>query len=697
MKKRIVSLMLTLMLLIGMMPSEALALEGQESISGTAYISISLDDKFVISNGEDSGTVMAYVPVDLAEVSEINLEDYWLEEYAYDPDYTGVNKVTVLHLYLYVLDKYYEGTAAELEVQGGLGSMYMKNGFWGHDENLTYYVNGEYPLQSEAWGATADIMEIRDGDFVDVSMYGDWSFWQDPAAGYHYFVDEDNNITHDYEAVAGKNKEIGYTYAKTDWNITYATEYVPKADSIVYYSKTLYDEDAPSVVTDEDGKATINFPESGTYHLWTDGEPGQEYSSIVSAPAYAKVMVAEPDTTLKEFHIGDDVIDVNDEQDVYNKEVDRTDLDEENSILVNPVATSETATVEMLNGDEYEAVPEEGVKVQFTDEPTKQLKFRVTDSGVIKEYALNLSLINIDVTLEKFIVGDDAIEVNAEQDDYDKEVYRTALNEDNSILVNPVTSSEAAKVEMLNGDEYEAVPEEGVTVQFTDESTKQLKFKVTDISESKEYTLTLSLKLEEEDPDVEEPEEVRKVYKHVSVQTIYPFKEIRVNTPKGVKRSDIEWSSWNNKILTVDKQGRMKGLKAGTTRIRAKVTKRGIETNYYYFVRIRPARPTYYKAKISGKYAKLETTLPYNRHGVRVYRAVKDSKGKYNFKEHMVKNSRNRKWSGSVYQKKNTRCGYYLRAYRVMPLYKRNAKGYFEQSGSRSFTGYRTKVKYLAR
>lgn len=596
MKKRIVSLMLTLMLLIGMMPSEALALEGQESISGTAYISISLDDKFVISNGEDSGTVMAYVPVDLAEVSEINLEDYWLEEYAYDPDYTGVNKVTVLHLYLYVLDKYYEGTAAELEVQGGLGSMYMKNGFWGHDENLTYYVNGEYPLQSEAWGATADIMEIRDGDFVDVSMYGDWSFWQDPAAGYHYFVDEDNNITHDYEAVAGKNKEIGYTYAKTDWNITYATEYVPKADSIVYYSKTLYDEDAPSVVTDEDGKATINFPESGTYHLWTDGEPGQEYSSIVSAPAYAKVMVAEPDTTLKEFHIGDDVIDVNDEQDVYNKEVDRTDLDEENSILVNPVATSETATVEMLNGDEYEAVPEEGVKVQFTDE-----------------------------------------------------------------------------------------------------STKQLKFKVTDISESKEYTLTLSLKLEEEDPDVEEPEEVRKVYKHVSVQTIYPFKEIRVNTPKGVKRSDIEWSSWNNKILTVDKQGRMKGLKAGTTRIRAKVTKRGIETNYYYFVRIRPARPTYYKAKISGKYAKLETTLPYNRHGVRVYRAVKDSKGKYNFKEHMVKNSRNRKWSGSVYQKKNTRCGYYLRAYRVMPLYKRNAKGYFEQSGSRSFTGYRTKVKYLAR
>ena len=207
--KRLLALILVLILILGVIPVTAMAEGGgeypYEDVSGTVYISVSNDAKYVTSDGTDKGTIMAYVPVDLAELRKVHLEEYGetgYEQYYFDADGNGKYDVTVLQLFLYVLDQYYSGTSAELSLEGAPQHMYMKNGFWGHDENLLYYVNGSYPLDASLgpnMGATADALPLADGDFIDVTMYTNWSFYSDDAAGFHYFTDASGGITHEYK------------------------------------------------------------------------------------------------------------------------------------------------------------------------------------------------------------------------------------------------------------------------------------------------------------------------------------------------------------------------------------------------------------------------------------------------------------------------------------------------------------------
>ena len=275
-------------------PAQAPTAETQdrenESLTGTAYLSISDDARYVTSDGEISGSVMAYVPVDLAAVSQLDLADYNLQAYDYDRDGNGKHDITVLHLFLYVLDHYYSTGAKELRITGGAGSMYMAGGFWGHDENLTYYVDGNYPLAGAGWGATADQIPVAGGTFVDVAMYTDWSFWTDANAGFHYFVDASNQVVHSYEAPVGKAASFGLARAVTDWGGSYGTTYVAESGAKVYYATTLYQEGADYVTTDSQGNATITFPTEGAWYLWADGLPGSS-GKIVSSPAYACVTV----------------------------------------------------------------------------------------------------------------------------------------------------------------------------------------------------------------------------------------------------------------------------------------------------------------------------------------------------------------------------------------------------------------------
>lgn len=292
--KRILAFVIVLVMAIGILPVSSFAAEKTyeyESVSGTTYISISDDDTYVTSDGVIEGTVMAYVPVDLAKLSQIKLEDYELEQYYYDADGNGKYEITVLQLYLYVLDNYYSGTASELEISGSPGSLFLEGGFWGHDLNLTYYVNGQYPTSRPGWGSTADQITLSDGDFVDVSMYTSWSFFGDSLAGYHFFEDA-SGITHEYAAKTGEALNIKYTRAWGDMMSGATTNRVASANSKIYYATSMYAAGAQSVTTDAEGKATITLTQPGTYYLWGYGESGKENpDDIVSAPSYAKVVV----------------------------------------------------------------------------------------------------------------------------------------------------------------------------------------------------------------------------------------------------------------------------------------------------------------------------------------------------------------------------------------------------------------------
>ena len=273
MRKRILAIVLALLIALSVVPGAALAAGGDDNVragtqSGTVYISISDDEDYVVSDGEETGTIMAYVPVDLEEVSRINLADYGLERYAYDEDGNGENDITVLHLFLYVLDKYYSGKAASLQLgsSSSPGSLYMTS-FWGHDANLTYWVDGMYPLQKDnpGMGSTSDRQVLEDGTYVDVTMYSNWNFYTDANAGYHYFMDADKQIVHECAAEAGTVNGLYDGMGKLQGD--YSTYYEFSPGSTVYYSQTMYDEDASSVTVGGDGAAELLFqpPARGTY------------------------------------------------------------------------------------------------------------------------------------------------------------------------------------------------------------------------------------------------------------------------------------------------------------------------------------------------------------------------------------------------------------------------------------------------
>lgn len=261
------------------------------------YLSVSDDDKFVLSDGECPGEYMAFLPISLSEVKEnVDLSDYGLSKYNYDADGDGKNELTLLYVFIYAMEHYYKDKTDKLNITGQPGSMYMQYGFWGHDENLTYYVNGKFPLEREGWGATADRILVHPGDFVNVSMFSSWDFYNDPLAGYHFFMDvpEDDSsgrILHDLEVTAGESFTLKLVKTCADITGNCETSFADKANYDVYAGTKLYDEEALSYQTDESGLVTLCFEEPGEYQLWVDGEYSERIDAICSAPGHVRIHV----------------------------------------------------------------------------------------------------------------------------------------------------------------------------------------------------------------------------------------------------------------------------------------------------------------------------------------------------------------------------------------------------------------------
>lgn len=180
----------------------------------TVYATVSSDGIPLIGN---DGTVLSHLEI---TVPYFDLERYGLESfYRYATEngqggYIGdtvIERPTAMHLFIYLLERYYlglperncgtgasvselfgacredeilnmfgetayEAWCAPLEYTGSATSTYMHN-FWGHDENLMYYRNHRYPLMSPGWGSTSDYILLSDGDTIDVAMFTNWGFY----------------------------------------------------------------------------------------------------------------------------------------------------------------------------------------------------------------------------------------------------------------------------------------------------------------------------------------------------------------------------------------------------------------------------------------------------------------------------------------------------------------------------------------
>ena len=279
--KKILSMILAFVMVLGLLPATAFA-TGEDVV----YISVSYDGKYI---DDQNGAPLVYVPVSFDELAAIDLDEYGLSEYKYDENGDGAYETTALQLVIYAHENIYGGSWSDVTFTGSPGSSYFEGGIFGFDENLNYYLNGEYPLAGEGWGATSDQIVLEAGDFLDIGSFSSWDFFGDSNYGFHFFANSGGAFVHDYAAEAGSALTVKLVRSYSAMGVD-ATVY-DEPGYTVYYG-TEYDVPTGEVTTDDSGCAEIAFPSAGTWYLWCDGGYGLEFpDAIVSTPAYAIVTV----------------------------------------------------------------------------------------------------------------------------------------------------------------------------------------------------------------------------------------------------------------------------------------------------------------------------------------------------------------------------------------------------------------------
>lgn len=295
----------------------------------TVYVTISNDG--VPIRGRD-GTVLCHkaITVPYFDLGRYNLADY----YRYHTengegkyiDENIVERPTGLHLYLYLLERYFIGLPEEqcckgayprdalanfklgedvcymdetpaytadsfaaLTISGSPTSLYMEN-FWGHDENLMYYRNHCFPYMSPGWGSTSDYIVLSDGDTWDVAMFSNWSFYSSGGAFTCFDKDE-------YNARPGMEMTISSQAYGTTFE---GSDFYPFSNLDVFLYNDKWEE-VDQYKKADDGKSTFSFTaptEEGTYYLVgmdpnrtipKDDSGGTNYAKIAPATAILNV------------------------------------------------------------------------------------------------------------------------------------------------------------------------------------------------------------------------------------------------------------------------------------------------------------------------------------------------------------------------------------------------------------------------
>lgn len=237
-----------------------------------------------------------------------------------------VERPTGLHLYLYLLERYFIGLPEEqcckgayprdalasfklgedvcymdetpaytadsfaaLTITGSPTSLYMTN-FWGHDENLMYYRNHCFPYMSPGWGSTSDYIVLSDGDTWDVAMFSNWSFYSSGGAFTRFDKDE-------YNARPGMEMTVNTQAYGTTFE---GSDFYPFSNLDVFLYNDKW-EQIEQYKEAADGKSTFSFTaptEEGTYYLVgmdpnrtipKDDSGGTNYAKIAPATAILNV------------------------------------------------------------------------------------------------------------------------------------------------------------------------------------------------------------------------------------------------------------------------------------------------------------------------------------------------------------------------------------------------------------------------
>lgn len=289
-----------------------------ETPADSVTVNVTLSNDGTPLLGAD-GTVLANLNV---TVPYFDLADYGLSKYyrygtefgwgSYNND-TVVERPTALHAYIYLIERYYMGLPADqcgkgtsgvldynkktdalymdgtkaynsgnsyaITPTGNATSLYMKT-FWGHDENLMYFRNHEYPLMSKGWGSTCDYVLLSDGDRLDVALFSNWGFYSDGA-----FC----QFTQDAYTV-GVGEALSTSTFKAGTSAGMGGE-SPALEAVKDLKVAVYDTNWTKLAdVTGDGTYTYTFDKAGTYYLM-GADTNAKTSTAHYAPATAKVTV----------------------------------------------------------------------------------------------------------------------------------------------------------------------------------------------------------------------------------------------------------------------------------------------------------------------------------------------------------------------------------------------------------------------
>lgn len=284
------------------------------------YVTIS-NDGMPIQGNDTQGTKIAGLEV---TVPYFDLASYGLQNYyryhtangqgSYN-DNVVVRRPTMLHLYIYMLERYYmglpedqcgqgsasgvlnystntqvnyidtfesgtlaysSGTRKAIEISGSATSCFLNN-FWGHDLNLMYYRNGAYPLMSPGWGATCDYILLSGHDRVDVGLFTDWGFYNNGG----FLTMETTPGASNYAFAV---KKFG-----TDAMMGASSGFQPVTESLKF---RVYDSSWNLVVSEMDAVPPYQygFTAPGTYHV-LGLDPARGTSGAKYAPAVDTVKI----------------------------------------------------------------------------------------------------------------------------------------------------------------------------------------------------------------------------------------------------------------------------------------------------------------------------------------------------------------------------------------------------------------------
>ena len=298
--------------------TSAIAPMYDETNADSVTVNVTISNDGIPLIGKD-GTILANLDV---TVPYFDLANYGLEafyrcgtEFGWG-DYINddvIERPTALHAYIYLLERYYLGIPESdcgtgksdlldynkatdvLYMDGGLAynsgrtyaltptgtatHLYMKT-FWGHDENLMYFVNHEYPLMSTGTGSTCDYILLSDGDRLDVGLFTNWDFYKD--GGFNQFSQDA------YTVMAGDTVTTSTFKAAT--SAAENGESLP-LEAVKDLKVAVYDANWGNVA-DLTGEGTYSytFTKGGTYYIM-GVDANAKTNNAHYAPAITKVTV----------------------------------------------------------------------------------------------------------------------------------------------------------------------------------------------------------------------------------------------------------------------------------------------------------------------------------------------------------------------------------------------------------------------